>query len=298
MFKKKFFKKSRNSEEKKTPKKTLLTMRNIDEVSFVDEGEGVDVPILITKQKKGSAMNKRELMKLLKRFLKQEGEPSSGKTLEEVLEGLNESDAAIIMAALAEAAEVDKENADDEENKADEEEDKVDNEENKADEEEDKVDNEENKADEEEDKAGSEINKRLKSANIKLQKRVAELEEKEEVARFEKQAKELQYIPGMKTTALSKTLRVMSKSLSTTEFNAMIGSLKAANNMIRDNIAFHEIGSIKGDSTAMNEIDKRVSKMLTDNPEMKRPQAFSKVIKADPKLYEQYTEEKKVNAIR
>ena len=168
------------------PDLSVLRQLSIDEVAFVDKGAGgnrkTPVKIAIFKRRKENGDY-------------DDDEENSNMDLESILAELGEEKSKVIQAALAAAAT--KQEEDDEEEKQDEEE-----------EEEEKQDEEEEE-EEEEAKAmkalPASLRKRFRAERdqrIDLAKRLAQMEEKAEISKFEKRAERFSLVPAISKLSL------------------------------------------------------------------------------------------------
>lgn len=272
-------------------KLTELLMQSLDEVSLVDEGAGIDVPIKIIKR--SGKMKFSVLKKLFKKAM--EEEEKGLEALQAILDKLPPEEAAIIMEALASAAEMpaeeEKAEGDEEEKAVGEEEEKAADEEEKADgEDEEKAMDEEEKAMDEEKAEGEEeekaLAKRLINENKKLQKKLNELSavafRKAVIAKAEK----WQHLPGATKDEFVKAMVEVSKAGLKAETVATLEKIfEKSNEIIKRSALMNEFGSSLGGTDAEAEFASKVKKARSDNPGMTKAAAATSVLEADPALY-------------
>jgi hypothetical protein len=147
------------------------------------------------------------------------------------------------------------------------------------------------------------IRKRLETAEkaaaekdtetTELRKRLDDMEERQEVAKFMSKAAELPYLAGQSTAEIAKLLRAASKSMKPEEYKAIEKMLADANTAVEGSPLFKEQGGRGNDAekTAKGQIEAIAAKMRESDPKLSRAQAVSKALHENPELYGTYKTE-------
>jgi hypothetical protein len=158
-------------------------------------------------------------------------------------------------------------------------------------------------------KSSDEIMKRLTDAetsNSALMKRIAAMEEADEVKEFTSIAKSMPYAaPLMKTDEFANILRKQSKILSKEEFAKVLASHKSMNTALSQSEIFKNVGGGPvGDvhADAFSKLDmianEIVSKSAGTNSPIEKFQAFRKACKDNPSLFAEYNRQAQRTAKR
>jgi len=271
------------------PDLSVLRQLSIDEVAFVDKGAGgnrkTPVKIAIFKRRKENGDY-------------DDDEENSNMDLESILAELGEEKSKVIQAALAAAAT--KQEEDDEEEKQDEEEE----EEEKQDEEEEEEEKQDEEEEEEEEAKAmkalpASLRKRFRAERdqrIDLAKRLAQMEEKAEISKFEKRAERFSLVPAISKKQLGSILRACHKSLSASDVKALEQSLSATNEIVEKSAVFGEAGSSNRGASSGDAIGKLrgIAKALqAASPNMSDESAFTKAVEMNPELHAEHIAERR-----
>jgi len=138
------------------------------------------------------------------------------------------------------------------------------------------------------------IRKRLEDAED-VKKRLDDIEERTEVAKFRSKAENLPFLAGESTDEIAKVMRVASGSLKPEEYATFEKLLGNRNEALKNHPLFDDKGGRGNDAemTAKGKFEAIAKKLQESDPKLTKEQAVAKAIK-DPtnrELYQEYTAE-------
>ena len=238
---------------------TDLEDLKIEEIAFVDKGAGKGVKVALFKRYN----NEEETQKM--------------KNLDEVLAGMSEEDAAVVLQAVEEAKAVEAEHLADEKPAEEESADKA----------------------EEEDE---EMEKRfcvLKSENQAMRERIAKMEEDRERESFIKRAETMTNVPTFSTEELGDFLLQVNKCLAPEMAEKTEAFVKAVNNICSETSIMKELGTAGQGSTAagsaLQQAEAMAQAAMKADAKLTKAVALNHVWESNPELRNRYRMEKRGN---
>lgn len=131
------------------------------------------------------------------------------------------------------------------------------------------------------------------AALAEVRKQVAEMQDREEIAKFVDKAKALPFLAGKSTEEIAKLLRAASKGLKAEEYTAIEKLLETANEAIKASPLFVDAGNRGNgaETTAKGQIEAIAKKLREADKDLTPELAISKALEENPELYKTYKAE-------